>query len=84
MHVTFWLNPNRCVIHVAVRRTMCIELALLKITFSDVSGDASKLDLMVVYANCCQLSTPRSLLFELQQLWERFNRQMREPLFGLR
>ena len=43
---------------------MCIELALLKITFSDVSGDASKLDLMVVYANCCQLSTPRSLLFE--------------------
>jgi hypothetical protein len=43
---------------------MCIELALLKITFSDVSGDASILAQMVVYANCCQLSTPRSLLFE--------------------
>ena len=29
---------------------MCIELALLKITFSDVSGDASILAGMVVYA----------------------------------
>lgn len=29
---------------------MCIELALLKITFSDVSGDASILAQMVVYA----------------------------------
>ena len=45
-----WLNPIRHVIHVAFQRTMCIELALLKITFSDVSGDASILVLVVAKA----------------------------------
>ena len=33
------------------QRAMCIELALSKIAFSNVSGDALRLVMMVVYAS---------------------------------